>query len=413
MSDGMMKNDEDDQTEKVSPRFVGWKDRRGSNGTGHLHAHWDCFSGAAGDMMLAACLDAAGDDSDAILKHVQDSIRKGLPELAAEFSLECCKVWRGSGSIAALHVAVNSIYHHAATRAPAHSPCGNNSEGIHPSQRHDHSHEHAHFDAAVEKDHNRSHAHRSQSDGNHDHHHSHNHKHGNHGLSAFPNSTKDEAKFGSAIDHYAHDLNTCHPHSDSGHNHVGPIRNLSQIRKMLLDAPEDCIPQWVREKAIAAFSELALAEAAVHGADSVDAVHFHEVGAVDSIVDTVGTLLALYHLGVETVSCSRLPLGEGTVKTAHGILPVPAPATLRLMMGMPTTPGPPGLTGELVTPTAAALLHVLRTGQAIGDGRPPRFTLRNIGIGAGTKDFQQHPNIVRLLLGDCVLVDDRSDNNDK
>jgi uncharacterized protein (DUF111 family) len=178
---------------------------------------------------------------------------------------------------------------------------------------------------------------------------------------------------------------------------------------MLNAASEEYIPGWVRIKAIDAFTELALAEASVHGAACADAVHFHEVGAVDSIVDTVGTLLALYFLGVETVSCSRLPIGEGAVKTDHGILPVPAPATLKLMIGMPTAPGPPGLTGELVTPTGAALLRTLTKNNTNIAGTPlgraPRFTLRKIGIGAGTKDFKQHPNIIRLMLGDDCVAD--------
>jgi uncharacterized protein (DUF111 family) len=155
-------------------------------------------------------------------------------------------------------------------------------------------------------------------------------------------------------------------------------------------------------------------------------VHFHEVGAVDSIVDTVGTLLALHYLGVNlgvddddnaaAVTCSPLPLGEGTVWTAHGHLPVPAFATGRLMIGMPTCPGPKGITGELVTPTAAALLRILsgvtsgRDGKDGGPywqpagvpGRPPSMIPRAVGIGAGTKDFERHPNVLRLILGDIM-----------
>jgi uncharacterized protein (DUF111 family) len=192
---------------------------------------------------------------------------------------------------------------------------------------------------------------------------------------------------------------------------------------MLREADNTHIPPLVASAAIAAFTELAHAEMHTHGATDLDSVHFHEVGAVDSIVDTVGTLLALHHLGVDlgdvddsskrcAVSCSRLPLGEGTVWTDHGLLPVPAPATMRLMVGMPTCPGPKGVTGELVTPTAAALLRVL-TGahlryESKGSywqpkqlaGRPPNFTPRAVGIGAGTKDFEKHANILRLVLGD-------------
>lgn len=207
---------------------------------------------------------------------------------------------------------------------------------------------------------------------------------------------------------------------------------------MLREADNTHIPPIVASLAIAAFTELAHAEMHTHGAADLDSVHFHEVGAVDSIVDTVGTVLALYHLGVDlldvddsskrcAVSCSRLPLGEGTVWTDHGLLPVPAPATMRLMVGMPTCPGPKGVTGELVTPTAAALLRVL-TGAHLGDesqgsywqpqqlaGRSPNFTPRAVGIGAGTKDFEKHANILRLVLGDEThnQADAKSENTTK
>ncbi len=160
--------------------------------------------------------------------------------------------------------------------------------------------------------------------------------------------------------------------------------------------------------------------------------HMNRVGAIDSIVDIIGTLLALHHLSVSTVSCSKLPIGEGSVWTDHGQLPVPAFATMRLLIGMKTCPGPGDtsgvVTGELVTPTAAALLRVL-TGVADyeryvrisgGDnnintndkvvkrriGRPPSFTPKAVGIGAGTKDFIKHPNVVRLILGDEPIFND-------
>jgi uncharacterized protein (DUF111 family) len=259
----------------------------------------------------------------------------------------------------------------------------------------------------------------------HSHQHSHGHSHSrDHTKHHHERFTKYEG--GASPDHQAggHSHNYEHGQHSHNHNHTtgakGPLRNLPEIRQMLLDAPEQYIPAQVRDRAIETFTELAKAEASVHGASSVDAVHFHEVGAVDSIVDTVGTLLALHFLGVKTVSCSRLPLGEGAVKTDHGILPVPAPATLRLMVGMPTTPGPPGLTGELVTPTGAALLRTLTSGTDSADlrrvspaaGRPPRFTLRKVGVGAGTKNFKRHPNVLRLLLGDEVLLlEDRNSAN--
>jgi len=336
--------------------------------------------------MLAACLDAAGSDGERLLNHVSKCLKEGLPQLAEEFKISCRQVWRGSGSIRAKHVAVESIYHHRPAPVPASSMESSQSRADH---HHDHHHCHSHS-------------------------HSHSHSHENHREKDL-DEVEVNAESNNDNANTSNNQQEISSHSHH-HHHDGPLRNLPEIRQMLLDAEKQWIPAAVRETAIQCFTELAIAEATVHGADSSDAVHFHEVGAVDSIVDTIGTLLALHCLGVETVSCSRLPLGEGHVRTAHGILPVPAPATLRLMIGMPTTKGPPGWTGELVTPTGAALLRVLTnsytttstTQQHIPDpttpsestaGKPPPFTLLKVGIGAGTKNFKQHPNIVRLMVG--------------
>lgn len=180
---------------------------------------------------------------------------------------------------------------------------------------------------------------------------------------------------------------------------------------MLEAAPSQYLDPWVRNTAIQVFTELADAEAKTHGVNTSDGVHFHEVGAIDSIVDTVGSLIALHELGVNSVSCSRLPIGEGTCWGMHGLMPVPAPATLRLLEGMPVCEGPAGVTGELVTPTGASLLRVLTKNSrenGLLPGRPPSFTIRKIGHGAGTRDFERHPNIIRLLLGDNVEM--KSDN---
>jgi uncharacterized protein (DUF111 family) len=340
-----------------------------------FHAHFDCFSGAAGDMMLAACLDAAGDaeQSERLLQHVIQCLEQGMPELKGEFGLETKIVWRGGmGSIAGRHVNVTSRYHHQAAPVPkkkasedshhhSHGHGHGNShsrrdEDTEPSTDTDHSrdheHGHSHSSKTNEKvvdsrshghdhsklnghDHGHSHLHsnideedaKSGEDG-----HSHSHSHSHPDTSAEnekePLPTKDSSN-------KVHNHDHSHGHSHGADSHKGPLRNLPEIRKMLQDAPDQFIPPWVRETAIAAFTELAQAEAMTHGAASMDAVHFHEVGAVDSIVDTVGTLVALYNLGVTSVSCSRLPVGEGTVWTDHGLLPVPAPATLRLLVDMP------------------------------------------------------------------------------
>jgi uncharacterized protein (TIGR00299 family) protein len=148
----------------------------------------------------------------------------------------------------------------------------------------------------------------------------------------------------------------------------------------------------VKGKARRIFRRLAEAEAHVHGV-AVEEVHFHEVGAVDSIVDIVGTALCLEYLKVEQVYASSVPLGSGFVDTSHGRLPVPAPATAELLKGMALHGGCGE--GERVTPTGAAILATLTS----GSGTRPDMTLLRVGSGAGSKDFSDCPNILRAFLG--------------
>lgn len=171
-----------------------------------------------------------------------------------------------------------------------------------------------------------------------------------------------------------------------------PHRHLHHIDK-ILDAAD--LPAAVRDRAKAVFRRLAEAEAEVHGS-TLAKVHFHEVGAVDAIVDIAGSLLGLASLGVTSVSGSVLPLGRGSLDSQHGRIPVPAPATALLLRGIPSMGGP--VEGELVTPTGAALLAEL----ASQWGDPPAMAVSAIGTGAGSKQFPDHPNILRLLIGERV-----------
>lgn len=171
---------------------------------------------------------------------------------------------------------------------------------------------------------------------------------------------------------------------DQPHRHYSDIAGL--IERSTLAAK-------VKEQAGQIFLRLAEAEAKVHGVE-LSRVHFHEVGALDSIIDIVGTALCLQYLGIKELYASALPLGSGYVETAHGRLPVPAPATAELLRGMPVH-GELGA-GERVTPTGAAILAALCS----GFGAPPSFTVTDVGNGAGDRDFPDTPNILRVMLGE-------------
>jgi uncharacterized protein (TIGR00299 family) protein len=143
------------------------------------------------------------------------------------------------------------------------------------------------------------------------------------------------------------------------------------------------------------FHRLAVAEASVHGID-IQKVHFHEVGALDSIADIVGCAIALDSLGIQRFSSRSVPPGAGTVKCAHGIMPIPAPATAKLLEGVPLASA--AVKGELVTPTGAAILTTLVTEYT----DQPQMTIQKIGCGAGKRDPWEQPNILRLFLGEST-----------
>lgn len=168
-------------------------------------------------------------------------------------------------------------------------------------------------------------------------------------------------------------------------------RGIREIRELV--ERSGVVPAAVRERADRAFRAIAEAEGEIHGMPPED-VHLHEVGAVDAILDVVGAIWGLELLGVERVYCGAISLGDGTVKAAHGVLPVPAPATLKLLEGHPVRPGPEQ-SGELVTPTGAALVRVLSAGP------PPReYVPIASGFGAGTKDFKGRANALRVVLAE-------------
>lgn len=167
-------------------------------------------------------------------------------------------------------------------------------------------------------------------------------------------------------------------------------RSLSAILEIL---EKSKLAPRVRERAGAIFRKLGEAEAAVHDVP-IEKIHFHEVGAVDAIVDIVGACIGFEALGIEKFACSALNVGGGTAKMAHGVLPVPAPATARLLAGKPTYSN--GVQKELVTPTGAAIVATL----CGAFGPQPAMTVNAIGYGAGTADLEGQPNVMRIMVGE-------------
>jgi len=166
-------------------------------------------------------------------------------------------------------------------------------------------------------------------------------------------------------------------------------RGFSEIREIIEKAE---LPPRVKDQAIACFRRLAEAEATVHQT-TVDEVHFHEVGAVDAIVDIVGSMWAAHYLGIERAVASVVVVGSGTVKSVHGELPVPAPATALLLQGVPVSTG--GRIGEHTTPTGAAILRILAS--EFGTSSP--FVYEKVGYGAGSREEKGRTNFLRVFLG--------------
>ena len=178
---------------------------------------------------------------------------------------------------------------------------------------------------------------------------------------------------------------------EADHRHYHVHRSLADIARLIDDS---ALSRSGKDRAKALFRRLGEAEARVHGVP-IEQVHLHEVGALDSIIDIVGTVFALESLQVDRVVASPLNVGRGTIKSAHGLYPVPAPATMRLLQDAPIYSGPQ--TAELVTPTGALLI----TSYASEFGPVPRMRVRRVGYGAGSRDFAGAPNVLRVLIGDA------------
>ncbi|MFJ7364293.1 LarC family nickel insertion protein [Peribacillus frigoritolerans] len=214
----------------------------------------------------------------------------------------------------------------------------------------------------------------------HGHEHSHEHEH-SHGHS---HSHEHEHSHGHERSH-GHE----HNHSHVPHSHHG-----SRTYKQIVEAINEAnFNESVTNMSLAIFKKIGEAEGHIHGLP-LDKVHFHEVGAVDSIIDIIGAAILIDQLGIESVQSSAIPTGSGHIHIDHGIYPVPAPATLEILKGVPIASN--DIRSELATPTGAAIAAVL----AETFGSLPAMTVESIGYGAGTKTFENHPNVLRVIVGE-------------
>ena len=258
----------------------------------------------------------------------------------------------------------------------------------------EHEHEHAH-----DGDHVHEHHHAHDHDDNHEHEHHHDHEHDHawmhaHGIAHSHDHelVHEEEPCGCGHHHdHEHNHDQEHHHEHHTHHHHHEHRNLHDIEEIL---DHSDLPKEVIAKAKEVFLAIAKAEAKVHGS-TVEEIHFHEVGAIDTIIDVVGNILALQYLGIEKIFTAPVNTGFGFVECAHGQMPVPAPATAELLQGMPHYRGT--VDKEMTTPTGAALLKVLAVPvQEV----PAGFTVNRIGYGAGTRDVSI-PNVLRVNVGVC------------
>ena len=239
--------------------------------------------------------------------------------------------------------------------------------------RHSHSQSHAHS-------HGHGHTH------NHSHAHAHAHEPEDEHEREDPESGAGRGQPHAPADDHAHDHAHQHASRAGGHGH----HSLAEIHKSI---DRSALSPDGRARAQELFQRLAEAEAGIHGMP-LERVHLHEVGAVDSIIDIVGAVFGMEWLGATRVVSSPVNVGGGTVRCAHGVFPVPAPATARLLRGVPIYAG--DVRKELTTPTGALLV----TAYADSFGPLPQMRVNGIGYGAGDRDFPQHPNVLRLIEGD-------------
>ena len=321
--------------------------------------YFDCFNGASGDMVLGALLDAG---------LPLEALRSALGSLAIDdFEVTADKVLRAGVSATKFRLIEKGGAAQPAEHSHGDSHAHEHGAGHSHSHAHSHSHPHDHVhshEGAHSHEHAHSHLGESGQVSGHGHTHTHEHSHGG--------APK-------ALD------------AAVTHTHTHAHRTLPEIFRHI---DRSALTSAGKARARALFERLAEAEAAIHQMP-VERVHLHEVGALDSIVDIVGAVFALEWFAADEILCSPLNVGRGMVHSAHGVFPVPAPATVRLLGDAPVySRGPEA---ELLTPTGALLL----TAHAARFGPIPAMRITATGYGAGDRDFHDTPNVLRVLAGDA------------
>jgi uncharacterized protein (TIGR00299 family) protein len=319
------------------------------------HLHIDCASGAAGDMLLGALIDLGvplGVIGDAL-----DAIGAGRARLHASRVVK--------HGIAALDVKVDTTGELTGAQRHAHPATLDHAHGDHGHSHGDHGHSHGDHGHA-HGEHTRDHAAHREED--HDH----------------PHGARTHA-------HGAHvDADHDHAHGDHAHAHYHYVA----IRRRIADAG---LPAGTRGRALDIFDRIARAEAKLHGT-TVEDVAFHEVGAIDSVVDIVGTAAALDWLAPRSVTCTGVAMGHGTITCSHGVLPVPAPAALEVLREAGGVMVDGGVARELCTPTGAAILAATVTGWTAAPGGRPVA----VGWGAGDAELADRANVLRVVALDAL-----------
>jgi pyridinium-3,5-bisthiocarboxylic acid mononucleotide nickel chelatase len=354
----------------------------------------DCISGISGDMMVGALIDLGVKPS--ALEWELSKLNLGDFHMhydrAKRKDIEGVKFDIHGGATHGEHCCDHDHNHghdhdqdhgHAHEEKHEHGPEHHHHPHAHEKHEHEehgHAHEHGeHCDHGPEG-HKHSHEHEK---------HGHAHEHGEHCDHDHEPSHEHEAGHGHSHEHDEHEHDHDHGHEHGHHHHHEHGRTHQEIQAMLSGSE---LSPFVKKHALGIFRRIAEAEGKIHGM-SAEEVHFHEVGAFDSIADIVLTCVGLETLGVEKVICSRLHDGHGTVQCAHGTFPVPAPATLEILKGIPI--GQIDVPHELITPTGAAIVAEF----AEKFDLMPAMQVEKIGYGLGTRELATRPNVLRAVLG--------------